>query len=128
LLRLGWIDQEPSDQRAENRWGRAFRINLAWEPLSTPLPSGRKINTRNRLSRPGLGFKSGQGRGRNPGRQSTPPIEDRSPRFRPRFRQTSRPPDSMTSGPRTSLRSAGCSSCTARRSIGGWSVVRRRTV
>jgi hypothetical protein len=30
LVDLGWISPESSDQRAENRWGRAYRINLAW--------------------------------------------------------------------------------------------------
>jgi hypothetical protein len=32
LVALGWIGAETSGQRAENRWGRAYRINLAWEP------------------------------------------------------------------------------------------------
>ena len=30
LVALGWISPEPSGQRAENRWGRAYRIDLAW--------------------------------------------------------------------------------------------------
>jgi hypothetical protein len=30
LLDLGWIEAEPGDQWAENRWGRAFRIDLGW--------------------------------------------------------------------------------------------------
>jgi hypothetical protein len=35
LAKLGWITPEPSDQRAENRWGRAFRIDLGWSNLAT---------------------------------------------------------------------------------------------
>ena len=30
LLDLGWIEAEAGDQWPENRWGRAFRIDLAW--------------------------------------------------------------------------------------------------
>jgi hypothetical protein len=30
LIALGWIAHEPSTQAAENRWGRAYRIDLAW--------------------------------------------------------------------------------------------------
>jgi hypothetical protein len=37
LIGLGWIDPEPSGQRTENRWGRAFRIDLAWD---RPAPAG----------------------------------------------------------------------------------------
>ena len=41
LIALGWIEPEPSSgQRAENRWGRAFRIDLAWvAPSSSGTPS-----------------------------------------------------------------------------------------
>jgi hypothetical protein len=45
LVDLGWIEAEPGDQWAENRWGRAFRIDLGWSPTarsggptSAPLP------------------------------------------------------------------------------------------
>jgi len=41
LLDLGWIGVEPADQWVENRWGRAFRINLDWSSpgaTSAPLP------------------------------------------------------------------------------------------
>jgi hypothetical protein len=44
LVALGWIEPEPADQWAMNRWGRAYRINLAWELVETggrslpPLP------------------------------------------------------------------------------------------
>jgi hypothetical protein len=31
LIGLGWIQPEPSGQRAENLWGRAFRIDLGWD-------------------------------------------------------------------------------------------------
>lgn len=30
LVNLGWIHPEASDQVAENRWGRAYRIDLQW--------------------------------------------------------------------------------------------------
>ena len=30
LTTLGWIRPEPSDQNAENLWGRAYRIDLGW--------------------------------------------------------------------------------------------------
>jgi hypothetical protein len=49
LIELGWIAPEPSGQGAENRWGRAFRINLAWDRPGTaqgrslpPLPPARR--------------------------------------------------------------------------------------
>jgi hypothetical protein len=32
LVALGWIRAEPDGQRAMNRWGGAYRIDLAWEP------------------------------------------------------------------------------------------------
>lgn len=32
LVAIGWIDPEPLDQWAANRWGRAYRIDLAWTP------------------------------------------------------------------------------------------------
>ena len=32
LIAIGWITSEPDDQLAMNRWGRAYRINLQWEP------------------------------------------------------------------------------------------------
>ena len=31
LVDLGWIEPEPSDQWAENRWGGRYRIDLAWD-------------------------------------------------------------------------------------------------
>jgi hypothetical protein len=37
LIALGWIEPEPSSQRTENRWGRAFRIDLDWD---RPAPAG----------------------------------------------------------------------------------------
>jgi hypothetical protein len=40
LIALGWIAPEPSDQRAENRWGRAYRIDLAWDRVD---PEGRRL-------------------------------------------------------------------------------------
>jgi hypothetical protein len=32
LVALGWIAPEETEQWAENRWGRAFAIDLGWEP------------------------------------------------------------------------------------------------
>ncbi len=41
LVALGWIHPEPSAQRAENLWGRAFRIDLTWD---RPAPAeGRSL-------------------------------------------------------------------------------------
>jgi hypothetical protein len=31
LVELGWIEPQPSDQWAMNRWGKAYRIDLAWD-------------------------------------------------------------------------------------------------
>jgi hypothetical protein len=98
LLRLGWIDQEPSDQRAENRWGRAFRINLAWErhpgarlpPLppesrrafATPSVDPAPLREENQHQEPaqpaGSGFQIGAGEGE----KSRPSINpaDRGPK------------------------------------------------
>ena len=42
LVALGWIVPEDSDQWAENRWGRVYHIDLAWEPAATP-PDGRRL-------------------------------------------------------------------------------------
>jgi hypothetical protein len=44
LISLGWIEAQPGDQWAENRWGRAFRIDLGWKApdsgaSSSPLPA-----------------------------------------------------------------------------------------
>ena len=40
LIALGWIEAEASDQIAENHWGRAYRIDLAWDRLD---PEGRRL-------------------------------------------------------------------------------------
>jgi hypothetical protein len=40
LVALGWIESESSSQRAENRWGRAYRIDLAWARVE---PGGRSL-------------------------------------------------------------------------------------
>ncbi len=40
LVALGWISPEASDQRAENRWGRGYRINLGWDRAR---PHGRRL-------------------------------------------------------------------------------------
>jgi Mn-dependent DtxR family transcriptional regulator len=39
LVALGWIKLEPDGQRAMNRWGRAFRIDLAWDRVGSSGPS-----------------------------------------------------------------------------------------
>jgi hypothetical protein len=36
LIELGWIEPEPSGQTTENRHGRAFHIDLAWEAPRDP--------------------------------------------------------------------------------------------
>ena len=41
LADLGWIVPEESDQRAENRWGRVYRIDLGWERAASP--AGRRL-------------------------------------------------------------------------------------
>ena len=43
LIDLGWIAPEPADQWAENRWGRVYRIDLAWEPGSPTPAAGRRL-------------------------------------------------------------------------------------
>jgi hypothetical protein len=52
LVDRGWIVPEPSDQWAENSWGRVFHIDLAWEPDGSqvgrrlpppPAPGGRQL-------------------------------------------------------------------------------------
>jgi hypothetical protein len=39
LVELGWIQPEPSEQWAMNRWGKAYTINLDWDRAS---PGGRQ--------------------------------------------------------------------------------------
>jgi hypothetical protein len=41
LIDLGWIAAEPTDQWCENRWGRAYTIDLAWDRIATPI--GRRL-------------------------------------------------------------------------------------
>jgi len=36
LIALGWVAHEPSAQAAENRWGRAYRIDLGWAGPPAP--------------------------------------------------------------------------------------------
>ena len=36
LVALAWVAHVPSPQAAENRWGRAYRIDLAWAAPATP--------------------------------------------------------------------------------------------
>ena len=54
LVALGWIAPEPADQWAENRWGRAYRVDLAWAARRAagrrrlpppPADPGRRIAT-----------------------------------------------------------------------------------
>ena len=66
LTVLGWIAPEPSDQLAENRWGRAYRIDLAWAP---PGPSaGAEVGCRRSPPPPAIGC-----------RRSPPPLLDQDP-------------------------------------------------
>jgi hypothetical protein len=46
LVALGWLVPEDDDQRAMNRWGKAWTINLTWEaPRSAPpYPADRREN------------------------------------------------------------------------------------
>jgi hypothetical protein len=41
LIDLGWIAPEPTEQWSENRWGRAYTIDLAWGRIATPV--GRRL-------------------------------------------------------------------------------------
>jgi hypothetical protein len=52
LIDLGWIAHEPTDQWAENSWGRVYHIDLAWERTAVedgprlpppPAPGGRRL-------------------------------------------------------------------------------------
>jgi len=61
LVALGWIAPEPSAQAAMNRWGRAYRIDLAW---ARPGPTGGAQSPPPRADR---------------GAQSPPPDLDRDP-------------------------------------------------
>ncbi len=40
LVALGWLVPEPSAQWAENRWGRAYRMDLAWQSPRPASPTG----------------------------------------------------------------------------------------
>jgi len=53
LVALGWIVPQQTDQWAENRWGRVYHIDLAWEPAATP-PDGRRLPPRPAPSGPRL--------------------------------------------------------------------------
>ena len=41
LVALGWLAPAPSVRRAENSWGWAFRVALAWAPPAPPGGEGR---------------------------------------------------------------------------------------
>ena len=41
LVDLGWIAPEPTDQWSENRWGRAYTIDLGWDRIA--IPDGRRL-------------------------------------------------------------------------------------
>jgi len=41
LIDLGWIAPEETDQWCENRWGRAYTIDLAWDRIAAP--DGRRL-------------------------------------------------------------------------------------
>ncbi len=56
LVALGWIHPEPSAQRAENLWGRAFRIDLTWD---RPAPAeGRSLPPLTPAGRPEIATPS----------------------------------------------------------------------
>jgi hypothetical protein len=42
LVAFGWLLPEPSSQWAENRWGRTYRLDLAWEAPRFSAPSGSR--------------------------------------------------------------------------------------
>ena len=42
LVDLGWIALEQTDQWAENKWGRVYHVDLAWERVAA-LPDGRRL-------------------------------------------------------------------------------------
>ena len=68
LVTLGWVAHESSTQAAENRWGRAYRINLAWAGRPAPcrdvLPTGCRGSTPPTVPA---------------GRGSTPPLINQDP-------------------------------------------------
>jgi hypothetical protein len=41
LIDMGWIVPEETDQWCENRWGRAYSIDLSWDRIATP--GGRRL-------------------------------------------------------------------------------------
>jgi hypothetical protein len=55
LVALGWIEPESSSQSAENRWGRAYRINLAWNRVEA---GGRSLPPPPALVRPAIATPS----------------------------------------------------------------------
>jgi hypothetical protein len=68
LVALGWVAAEPSSQAAENRWGRAYRVDLGW--AGPPVPAGEAAGAACRESPPPLA----------PGcRESPPLLVDRDP-------------------------------------------------
>jgi len=91
LVELGWIDPEPSGQRTENRWGRAFRIDLAWDrpgpaggrslpplpppgrpAIATPSVDQEPFQERNQHQEPASGGPTGTRLGKVGGRNGTP--------------------------------------------------------
>jgi hypothetical protein len=92
LVDLGWIDPEPSGQRTENRWGRAFRIDLAWDrptpaqgrslpplppadrpEIATPSANQEPLQERTQHQEPASGGPTGARLGEVGGRNETPP-------------------------------------------------------
>lgn len=91
LIALGWVAPEPSPQAAENRWGRAYRIDLGWaaphapwgtaaprdvanrHPLSlTRIPPGGDSKPGPRPGRAGWGQRLKNRRGGSPGNPEGP--------------------------------------------------------
>jgi hypothetical protein len=55
LVALGWIEPESSNQSAENRWGRAYRIDLAWDRVEA---GGRRLPPLPAVGRPAIATPS----------------------------------------------------------------------
>jgi hypothetical protein len=55
LVALGWIEPGTIDQRAENRWGRAYRIDLRWDRVR---PGGRCLPPPRAADRPEIATPS----------------------------------------------------------------------
>jgi hypothetical protein len=55
LVTLGWIEPRTTDQPAENRWGKAYRIDLGWDRVR---PGGRCLPPPRAADRPEIATPS----------------------------------------------------------------------